>query len=953
MFPVLKTTLKVLAAIYLAYLALVVLILIPVVNLLAPRLVDEYLQRELHSDAILFNPFTLSAELRGIRLVEPDGDDFLYLHRGRLDLSLESLLGNGPVLDALEILGLRLDLRRLPDGSFNFSDMLPAPAPEAEPADATQGLPAITIHRLDFEAERIDLTDEARQEVFSTYYEHLDLHVQNLTTVHADEHDPYRLDLRGEDGGELHWSGELSLPEARGKGTFAISKLQLRPGWRFAKPWLNFVLQQGEANLRLNYSLDWSAGLVAEISDGVFELGNLALQPLDPNALPDTALALKQLRISGIGVDSARQRATIAEVLVDGLDLSGWSRGAEASLAGMLSPRLAAAADPNQPPAPDPNQPAAGSGWQAAIARVELRDNGITWRSEFTDPPLLQVSPLNASIENLHWPPQGESPLQLALQVNEVLDFKLQGQLATGSGDASLDYSLAGLPLAWFNPNLPAELRARVTAGVLGIEGAMALAAFQPTTIELSGAITDFSGRIIDAEESLTWWDSVRWEGLAVNLPERRVELARLLIDNYHGRLHIAADGTVNASNVWREQLSAAQAGAGGATPQADADAGEPWQFRLPAIHISDSELDFQDESLPIHFRTVIGELNGDITGLASAPGATAEVDLGGTVDGYAPVNLSGAAAPFGDAPALDLQLDFSGVDMATLTPYSGTYAGYAIERGLLTLNLHYSLDGGRLKGDNKVLVDQLRLGEKIDSDKALDIPLKLGLALLTDINGVIDLQVPVEGDMNSPEFDISSVVFGAFVNLLTKAVTAPFNLLASLVGSEQDLQRMPFPVGSGELNPATAQRLEQLAEALLQRPQLTLVIMGRLNLEADRNKLRELELRRQLLEQGLGEDDIKSRSKDYQKAIDARYLALGGEDSDEIGLRQRYQRVLESVELGEELLLDLSRQRAAAVKTHLVNELGLPADRAVIDQASTLQPEREVFSGVELDLDG
>ena len=126
-----------------------------------------------------------------------------------------------------------------------------------------------------------------------------------------------------------------------------------------------------------------------------------------------------------------------------------------------------------------------------------------------------------------------------------------------------------------------------------------------------------------------------------------------------------------------------------------------------------------------------------------------AEIDMAGSVDGYAPVALVGTAAPLNTPPALDLTLTFDGVDMALLTPYSGTYAGYAIERGLLNLDLAYSLQEGQLDGNNKVVIEQLKLGDKVDSEQALDLPLELALALLTDINGVIDIALPVSGNLD------------------------------------------------------------------------------------------------------------------------------------------------------------------------------------------------------------
>ena len=163
------------------------------------------------------------------------------------------------------------------------------------------------------------------------------------------------------------------------------------------------------------------------------------------------------------------------------------------------------------------------------------------------------------------------------------------------------------------------------------------------------------------------------------------------------------------------------------------------------------------DQSLPIQFRTVIGDLEGEVLNLSSDPASPATVDLHGSVDGYAPVTLSGAVTPMADPTNLDLTLVFDGVDMALLSPYSGTYAGYVIDRGLLDLNLHYSLKDNHLQGDNAIRVEKLKLGEKMSSDKAVDLPLELALAILTDSNGDIDMQVPVTGDVNNPRFDLSN----------------------------------------------------------------------------------------------------------------------------------------------------------------------------------------------------
>jgi len=449
-----------------------------------------------------------------------------------------------------------------------------------------------------------------------------------------------------------------------------------------------------------------------------------------------------------------------------------------------------------------------------------------------------------------------------------------------------------------------------------------------------------------DTEQALTRWQNVRWENVRVNIEQRTAYLEKLLIHDYEGRIHIAEDGSINASKIWQEEV-----GQRAEEIAEDMHLNEPWQLDIPEIFISDSAIDFMDESLPIPFRTVIGDVNGEVLNLGTAADAVTSVNIEGAVDGYAPVELTGSAAPLRASPFLDLALSFTGVDLVLLTPYSGTYAGRTIEQGLLNLNVQYTLEDGYLKGDNNVILDQLKLGAKVESDKALDLPLDLALALLTDLNGVIDLKVPVEGDVNNPEFGLGSVIAGAFINLITKAVTAPFNLLANLIGSDEDLQRVAFPAGSGELNPTAVTKLDQLGEALTQRPNLTLVISGRVNPESDRERLQRTALDAELLAEGVPAEEIKRRGDVYIEAIEKRYRTINPA-GEEISFSEQLSAVRSTMPISDEQLLQLARERAVAVKDYLVNQVGISADHAVINQAAQLNAEKQTYSGVELDLD-
>ena len=936
-----KKVLRILAIIYLSYLAIVLLLVTPALNLLPGWAVKKYLGRDLHSEIIWFNPFTLSLELNKTEIPEPDGSRFVSLDRATVNLSLESLWSRALVFDQLAVTQFYVHVVEKADGSFNFSDMLPPDDTETPPPEPT-GIFPVTIHKLNFNSEQLLYTNETREKPFSSELNGLDLNVAGLSTV-LEEGKPYVLDATGENGGQLHWEGEVSIPRSYSEGTLAVTDLQLPVLWRIVEPWVAFELPQGTVSVEGEYQVDWSEAVDYRVSQGEFRLDGIAINPKSTTELPDTAVALGSLKLSGIELDGPAQYVNLGALVISELAISGWSEGDKVSLAQLFTVNLPGD-DAQEPPA-DEDSSGDEAGWTAALNTFQLANSSVRWRSEFTEPALLEITPLEASASNIKWPLEGDSDLALNLTINGETSASVEGTLDLALGAGNLSYQLSALPLAWFNPNFPAALNAEITDGQLQVAGEVALTEYTPTTIGMDGAISGFAGKITDAEQSLTSWETVRWEKLRIDMDKHQVELAKLSIDNYSGRIHIKKDGSINAQNVWKQEV-----GEQAQEVKEDLSEGEPWAVAVPLIRITDSEIDFMDESLPIQFRTVIGDINGDIKDISSNKGAKTAVDIKGSVDGYAPVKLVGTAQPLRSPPAIDLDLTFAGVDMALLSPYAGTYAGYAIERGVLNLDLKYSMEENRLKGNNKIVINQMKLGEKVESEKSLDLPLELALALLTDSNGVIDMEIPVSGDVNDPEFSVGSVVLGAFVNLLTKVITSPFTLLASLVDSEEDLQRLNFKSGSAELQASTREKLDNLGKALSQRPQLNLAITGRLQLQADRERLQKNLLQAELLADGLPESELSSKGPEWETAIAARYQAAAPGETN-LTASEQYRKLAQDIPLPDTDLLELASARAVAVKSYLVNEAGLDPDRAAISKPD-LDAKANLYSGAELDID-
>ena len=927
---------KIAGLVYVSYVAISLFIVLPALNLLAPRVVQEQLNRTLKTEIILYNPFTMALEVRRARLLEPDGDTFAALHRAEVNLSLAGLWRTGWVLDAFAVEELYVHVRRMPGGAFNFSDMLAA-TDEAPAQDESAEVPGLTIDQLDFSARRIEVTDEDRAKPYATHWDGLSLSVSELSTVRR-EGRPYQLTATAERGGRLTWRGEVSIPDATSSGTLEVANIHLHTAWRFLEPWLALELTDGRLTVGGDYSVSWADAFNFTVTNGSASLSGVDIVPKDPSNLPDTALSLSAATIEGLALDSQAATVTVNSFAIEQLSVSGFSEESQASLVDLFATSFESGADASTP--------GTGPEWQASLAQFAINDSTVNWRSEYTAPPVLQISPINMEIEGLRWPLSGDARAQLALRINDLATLQVGGSIDLAGGAGTIDYDLTELPLSLFSPNLPKVLNANIESGSANNRGELQLADFTPVSTVMNGAIADFSIIIHEEQDSISGIEQLRWQNLSVDIPAQLVRIDKLHLQRYSGRLHINEDGTINTQRLIQDELAEAEAEQ---TPEEAA--AEPWTVEIPEIAFANSQIDFKDESLPLNFQTVIGEVNGELNGFSTDAASELEVDLEGSVDGYAPVILNGNARPFGDPPAVDLALSFEGVDLARLTPYSGTYAGYAIDRGILNLNVRYGLEDNRLDGDNNIVIDQLKLGERIESDKAVDLPISLALALLTDSNGVIDLAVPVSGDVNDPEFSLGGVIAGAILNLISKAVTAPFTLLAGLVNSDEDLQSVIFPSGAIEPDDNAKAKLVTLSEAMLQRPELTLVITGRLHPTADLKYLQAQQLQSELLAQGLSAADIDSKDSVWQGAIEQRYKALRPTEEAPPSLSKQADAVIASMAVPDGALKSLADERAASAKRFLVNEQGMPADRAVLEQADPAADGNR-FSGVEMSVD-
>lgn len=417
--------------------------------------------------------------------------------------------------------------------------------------------------------------------------------------------------------------------------------------------------------------------------------------------------------------------------------------------------------------------------------------------------------------------------------------------------EGSAEVSLERLTLAALSPYLNRNTRLKLTRGEAAVSGKAKFSATPKASesfrFEGNAAVRDIE--LIDetTQTPFAQWAELSSQDVRIALGAQGIDVALtdLLLDQPRGKLIISEDGTVNLSQAGKTSSPAsnADATAPSAKPAQAApiprDSEKQVRVKVDRLQVTGGDVEFADLSLRPQFGTRVSNLSGLIVGLSTEPSSRAEVSMEGKVDEFGLARLSGTLSPLGATEYTDLKAIFRNLEMKNLTPYSGKFAGRKIESGKLSLDLEYKINQRKLKGENQIIIDNLTLGERVESKDATSLPLDLAIALLRDSKGVIDLGLPVQGSLDDPQFSYGSLIWKAIVNVLTKIATAPFRALGALLGgSGEEFEAVIFEPGEARLLPPEREKLAKLAKALEQRPQLKLTIEGRFDKERDREAL-------------------------------------------------------------------------------------------------------------------
>lgn len=841
-------------------------LLVPhLIQSLAAEKLTELLGRETSLEEVRFNPYSFSFRLSGFRVMEPGkAEVFASFGELRVNLQARSLLKGGITVKELALDKPYLRAVHNMDMSYNFSDLIPEGAPDEKEASSGEPL-KFSLNNIRVTGGSVDFIDLPKGK--SHAVREMNVEIPFISSIPSEVEifvkpsfsakvNGTPFDLKGEskpfaDSFETSLAisiEALSLPEYLAYSPVPL-KLRMPSGTLFADLGLSYIQYR-----------DRSPELALK--------GALKLRDLDLRDEHGGEVAkAPELDIDIASVDIFAGKARLSSVTLSRPDIALVRRADGAINFLSLFPGSAER---------EPREGDAGSSLEVDSIEVSRA------RLSFTDltgsrPVRLAFDPVDFSLTGFTTLPGRPGTARLDYRAPSGEAVLAEGSLSVNPVEAELELKAEALDVRQLEPYLDGFLDMKITRGAASASGKL-LAGLGHSGMRISykgnGGLSGFSALDGLNVEPFMRFGSLALNGVEFDLAPFRFVARSVMLSDFHARVVTGREGGLNVAAIMKPMHAGnADAPAPAAGPGADG----PSYMRIDSVTLRNGRVDFTDLQVEPAFSTSIEGLNGNMRGLFLDGSRMAELALSGKVDKYAHFEAEGKINPNKDDLFIDMRIKLDGYELSSITPYSGRHIGYVVEKGKIFLDLGYRIEKRALKAANEVLIDQITLGQKVDSPQATGLPVAFAISLLKDRKGQITLDLPLSGSLDDPEFSVGALIVQVIFNLVEKAVTSPFALIGGLFAGGEDLGYVEFSAGSRTLTGDSVKKLDALVSALYERPGLKLEIEGHADYEEDARAVAEEKFTRALKAEklkaaagggGRSIDDVEIGNDEFEKYL-------------------------------------------------------------------------------------
>jgi hypothetical protein len=759
-------------------------------------------------------------------------------------------------VELIQLASPELLIRRNRDGSINIPSLIlrrtveSAAQSVAKPPFTNAPPKAPWIFTLDdYQLQNgvIRFEDATLPEPFRSRFQPVTIRVQHFSNA-TNAETAVHTEATTEDNEKLTLNASYAVNPSRGQSDLKLEAVDLKRYRPYFDPYFRGVVTDGKANLALKLSHEFQGdALQMVVTNATLQVADLQIQSPDQN---ETVFSAPTFTIENFSENLLSKAIRVAKLASKGAALS-----AQRATNGTINLSLLVPRSTNSTPAPNPPAAETNGNWSFALDEVALQD----WALHVVDqqipkPGKLDLDHLTLTLRGTQFPSNSPVAVDLSTRVNGAGSLAVRGTVRPYSPGGNADVSLAGLELRPFQPWIEPHVHLGIEGGTFSTTGRVEF-----TSPDNHGPKVHCTGKLavddLETIDQVVFKDLVRWKTLAVDginldIEPSKASIEQITLAGLKTTVILDPSHQMNILSV----LPARDSNTPPATVASSESSTNAFPFDLNTLKLDKVSLHFQDQTVEPPCNFALAELSGTVRGLSTKTDSAAEVAVAGKVDEASPFGVSGTVNPLAHALALNLTFTNSNLQLTPFTPYLEKYVGHPLKKGRMSLDLGYYIQTRNLKAHNKVQIDQLVLGPRVENSTATKLPVKLAVALLKDSSGRIDLDLPVEGRLDDPQFSLGPVILKIIGNLIVKAAASPFKLIGALVGGGEELSIVEFDPGQARVLDSETNKLNKLVHALEKRPALNLEIEGSFDPVSDREALARGMVRNQVKLQRLQE---------------------------------------------------------------------------------------------------
>jgi hypothetical protein len=927
-----------------------------------------------------------TTNLGKILIRDNSGNQILNLPQVNIGISSSDIMEKNIHFSKISMESPEFNIVREKTGKMNIQTLVPEtdkePEKSAEAEKVKEGgqAPVIEADEIVLAAGKVTFDDLAENRNFKTGLEQIQVKVNNFSTV-KDKKTAVEASLQTETGEQFKFASSFSVEPLAAEGTVEARQILLKKYSPYYQNMVLFSIEEGKLDFLTKFFFQKTEKEPdIKLSEMSMDMASFRLRKKNEK---EDFLKVPVFSVKDSAADITRRELVIGSIATQKgmLTVRRYPDG-NLSLMTLLPASRPVGIVAGQKKEAKDEKP-----WLVSLKKVAAQQYIVKAEDQSTAEPVsLSLAGINFKGENISTGKRAKGKVSLSMKVEKKGAVSANGIIVIDPLSAQIKLVTKEIPVMPVQPYFADMVKIIVTDGGISSNGNVSFGYSKEKGMKVSykgeASLNNFASvDKINAEDFLKW-DSLHFSKMDIGYAPLSVNISEIALTDFYSRFIINPDGSMNVQNIMAKQGTKAEpegeiekktAAKITAENQAQNKKAEVKNRLAPngkenalrrmievaTVTLQGGTINFSDHYIKPNYAANFLEVGGRVSGLSSEETKMADVDLKGRLDNYAPLEISGKINPLRDDLYVDLKIDFKDMDLSPITPYSGRYAGYTIEKGKLSLSLQYLIVKKKLDAQNRVFLDQLTLGDG-DSPDATKLPVKLAIALLKNRKGEIDLNLPVSGQLDDPKFSLGRVIIKILVNLLVKAATSPFALLGAVFGGGEELSYLDFDYGSFVLGEPGTKKLDTLIKALSDRPALKLEIEGHVDVEKDKEGLRQYLFNKKIKAQKLKEmvksgmaavpvDDVKIEKDEYPKYLKMAYKAekfpkprnIIGIAKD-LPVPEMEKLMLTHIEVKDDDLRMLASQRALTVKDYILKSKQVEPERIFLVEPKSLQPEKK-----------